>query len=323
MRRLTCLLAFSLVCSLSCQEQSNANQPKLSPAQVETQVLRLLNAGKQSDAETLLEQYVPVYRKNQRILFLTACCERSRFMIQEAAPVFAAVADLGTNTITGKCALHILYLDAKRDAHTHFEALQQLVEANTNDVMLRWMIAVECRSFNQNEEGVKHYQKLLEQWNPGPVLVHQTYGNLLDELHQYEEALTERRRAVELEPAGWSYQGLGNTLAALNRFSDANTAYAKSVELAPRRSAYWTSWAWSLSREKNFPEAIAKCEKATTLNPDDATAWKQWGYCLELQGKMDEALGKYKKALAIDSADEYTKARIKVVQGQLAVDEKR
>ena len=63
-----------------------------------------------------------------------------------------------------------------------------MVENHPADPLLRWMMAIQCRSRGDNEKGVVHFAKLLEQWSPGPVLVHQTYANLLDNLDQYEEA---------------------------------------------------------------------------------------------------------------------------------------
>ncbi len=306
--------------------QSLAEQPSLatqtplsiprSPAQIESRVLKLLGAGKQSDAEEYLDTYAPQHKNNQRVVFLLACCVRSRFMVREAAPIFAAVAEMGTNSVTGQCALQILYLDVRKDTEQHFDALRGLVESNPGDMMLRWMIAVQCRSFDKNEEGVTHYRKLLEHWSPGPVLVHQTYGNLLEELDKYDEALVERRKAVELEPAGWSYQGLGSTLSSLKRFKEADEAYAKSVELAPDNSSYWASWGWGLMQERRFPEAIAKCEKATSLNPKGYRAYSYWGRCLELQGNKPEAIAKYKRVLELNNNYKYAKERIQALEAE-------
>ncbi len=317
MTRICWLLIMTLVYCLPCLSQTKQPSARMSPVQIEARVFKLLSDGKQSDAEHLLESKVSVHRDNQRVVFLLACCLRSRFLVREAAPVFMAVADMGTNSIAGQCAIHILFLDAKKEIEKHFGALRDLVEKNPNDAMLRWMIAVQCRAFNRNEEGVKHYAKLLEQWTPGPVLVHQTYGNLLDELSRYEEALVERRKAVELEPAGWSYQGLGYTLASLNRFAEANQAYAKSVACDPDRSSYWVSWAWGLIREGKYPEAIGKCEQATTLDSKDYRAWSQWGRALELQGKFQDALVKYRKAVEINKAFEFANKRILEVEKQI------
>lgn len=318
MTRLVVSMILAIACCMPCLSQTTKKSPQQSPERLESQFLELLSAGKQSDAEKLLNTNIKNYKNNQRVVFLLACCVRSRFMVRDAAPIFKAVVNMGTNSPTGQCAFHILYLDAKKDSDQHFSALRDLAENNPDDLMLRWMMAVQCRTYDKNEEGCKHYAYLLKKWSPGPVLVHQTYGNLLDKLNRFEEALVERRKAVELEPAGWSYQGLGDTLVSLSRFKEANEAYSKSVELAPEDPSYWRSWARGLGQEKRYPEAIAKCKKALSINPKDYKALGSWGWYLEAQGKIKEAIEKFKEALAINSSYEYAKNHMKNLETQIA-----
>jgi tetratricopeptide (TPR) repeat protein len=181
------------------------------------------------------------------------------------------------------------------------------------------MMAVQCRNYDANHEGVFHYKKLYEIWNPGPVLVHQTYANLLDELERYDEALVERRKAVELEPAGWSYDGLGNTLTHLGRYDEADDAYARAIEFDPDSASHWTNWANEVIAAGEFSAGIAKCQKALHLDPNYSRAWDNWGHALELQEKLEEALEKYKKALSIDPSDQYARRRIEYVKKKLVV----
>jgi len=317
MRRSVFILILAALC-MPCFSQPLKKATQQSPEQIESQFLALLSAGKQSDAEELLNTNVKNHLNNQRVVFLLACCIRSRFMVRDAASVFSAVVNMGTNSVAGQCAFHILYLEARKDPDQHFSALLNLVENTPDDLMLRWMMAVQCATYEKNEEGCKHYAKLLEKWNPGPVLVHQEYGNLLDGLKRFEEALVSRRIAVELEPAGWSYEGLGYTLAGLNRFKESNEAYSMSVKLAPENPLYWRSWAWGLGQEKRYPEAIEKCKKALSLNPKDYKALGSWGWYLEVQGKNKEAIDKFKEALTINRSYEYAKNHLNDLEKQLA-----
>jgi tetratricopeptide (TPR) repeat protein len=308
--------ALLVVCTVSYAAESAKKPPELSPAKVEERFLGLLKEGKQAEAEELLSKYVRQYRDNQDVVFLYAACARSRFMVSEALPIFDVVADLGRDTPRGKCATYMLRLDTRRDVEENFASLSKLVDANPDDIVLRWMIAVQCRTLEKNEEGVTHYKKILEKWDPGPSLVHQTYGNLLDELHRYEEALVERRKTVKLEPAGWSYQGLGNTLTSMGRYQEANDAYRKCVELAPNHPEYWRCWGWSLLRQKDYVNAISRVEKAVALNPRDSKAYQYWGQCLENTGDKVGALDKYQKAVKLDPCNEYVLQRIEALTGE-------
>jgi superkiller protein 3 len=312
--RITLLFA-AFIFVASCARLLLAHAP--SSEEVNSRVLQLLDAGKQAEAEELIEKELQLLPREPRLLFLRACCARSRFQVADSLPLFEAVAKAAPKSSHGRCAALMVELDEGRDVERRFAELRPLVDENASDPMLRWMIAVQCRARGKSEEGVKHYKKLLQHWNPGPVLVHQTYGNLLDELGRFEEALVERRKAVELEPAAWSYQGLGNTLAALRRFHEANKAYAMSVELAPEGATYWRAWAWGLLKQGRLDDSIAKCERAIALDSTDYLVWTFWGNCLELQGKLQAAVAKYRRAIAISDAALEAKRRLAEVEKRL------
>ena len=281
-------------------EKPAAPEPK--PLNVEQQVLSLLGAGKQSEAETLLEDYALRENSSQRINFLAGCCKRSRFHVDESSYVFTIVADQDTNTVAGQCAIHLVYLDRHQDVDLHFNALLRLADENPDDPVVRWMAGVQCRALNRNEEGVRQYQKLLERWNPGPVLVHQTYGNILDAVGRYEEALAQRRIAVAQEQKSWSYVALANTLSLLNRFTEADEAFAAAIKLKPEDAKLWTEWAGALHRAARYDEAAEKCRQAIRVSDTEGKTWMIWGACLEMKGDVQGAVEKYKRAAALGDA---------------------
>ncbi|HEY1785812.1 MAG TPA: tetratricopeptide repeat protein [Pirellulales bacterium] len=245
----------------------------------EKQVLTLLAAGYQSEAEGLLLAQVRQFpqaqelvklvkaeqfeeadryrdanraelRAAQRTLFLFAAGCRSRFDIHGTTPIFHAVYGIDTSTPSGKCAWLVKRLDSanmkwasKQIVDDAFADFKKLADENPGDIFIRWMLAVECRTWDRNEEGVEQYKQILQQWNPGPALVHQTYANLLDELGRFDEALVERCKAVKMEPASWTYDGLGNTLKGLGRFQEANEAYVTALSMEPISLRYWIHWA--------------------------------------------------------------------------------
>jgi tetratricopeptide (TPR) repeat protein len=264
-------------------------------------LLALISDSKKSEAFNLVKQHAEVYAANQRLIFLHAACMRSRFEIEEAFPFFIMAAMAKEQTVIGQCAFRMFALDGLQAIRDNpkgvFADLEKMVDSHPDEIAVRWMLAVACRSYNRNEQGVIHYKKILEKWNPGPVLVHQTYGNLLDELKRFDEAIVERRKAIELEPAGWSYQGLGNTLDSLGRYDEASKAFAECIKFSPKSELYWTCWAKNAMFRKQYGEAIEKCEHAVKLDENFAPAWLYWGECLEKQGKKTEALKKYREAL--------------------------
>lgn len=312
----------------------------LSPQEIEKQVLENLQAGNQSRAESRLRSYIDRcpdladltaiiagfergsqteamillnkqrdrYRQQQRVLFLLAACARSHSSASVASVFFNVVVLTDERTACAQCAKTMIKLDPAKRVKTidqervdeYFAALATLADANPDDTMIRWMAAVACRTYDRNEEGIKHYEKIVTKWNPGPVLLHQNYANLLDEVHRYEEALVERRKAVGIEPGGWTYDGLGNTLVALKRYPEACEAHAKAVALDPDDPLYWCNWGWTLCSAKEYDEAVAKFSRALELDPKFVRALSGRGQVYVALKEPDKAIAECNKALGVD-----------------------
>ncbi len=290
----------------------------ISSSKAYDQVLEQLSVGKQESAEMILDALCQEHPNNQRLLFAKAVCARSRFWMNLSTPLMAEVLRMNPKSVEGQCAGHVLSMDSGKDFDGNFSGLSALVDKSPQNPLILWMLAVECRQHAKttgkhtySEKGAECYRKLLEQWKVGPVLVHQTYANLLsEELGRHEEALAHRRLAIQLEPAGWTFQGLGNTLVRLERYEEANMAFLKCAELSPQEAQYWRNWAWSLHLQKKPEASIAKCRKATELDPKDESAWTIWGDNLVELGRTAEAIAKYEQHMKYHPDDANISARL-------------
>jgi tetratricopeptide (TPR) repeat protein len=200
----------------------------------------------------------------------------------------------------------------RQDVAANYGALRVLARDHRERPLLLWMLAVQCRALGRSVEGCTYYEALLAAIEPatGPVLLHQTYANLLDEAGRSSDALPERELAVRLEPAGWSYQGLGNTLLNLGRYEEAEPAFERAVALQPNRAAYWVCWADCLNCLRKHDAAAEKARRAVDLKASGAMAWNIWGIALEQKGDLDGALEKYRSAINAERRDRegYTSA---------------
>jgi tetratricopeptide (TPR) repeat protein len=320
----------------------------------EPQFLALLAAGKQDDAERIIATELNRFptaqvivdelaadnvaqamltnlwhrselRAAQRTLFLQAACTRSRFDIERATPMFAAVGAINPQSPSGQCALIIVRLDSMPPTQANwpavkgdFAALGKLVEDEQEDMMLRWLLAIECRQWNLNAWGAEQYRQILERWKPGPALVHQTYGNLLDNLKRYDEALAERRITIQQAPAHWSYDALANTLTNLHRYDEAELAHVEATRLCRRCPQYWANWAITLNHACKPDEAIEKCRCALFLDPQNQDALWNWARALEAQDKPAEALVPYRRLEKILPDSNYLKRQIARLESDLA-----
>ncbi len=247
--------------------------PTTAPATAYERGLALLAAGKQADAEHLLADHLdregagdPTPSAAEEVFFL-AVCRRSRFEVEIALPLFRYVGEALHDSPHARAARLIAELDGgSPNPDVPFAELDRLSAQHPDDPMMLWMVAVQCRSLEKPAIGVERYKKLCQMWQPAPVLVHQTYANLLDDLDRCEESLIHRRIAVKLEPASWAYQGLGNTLTKLHRWKEADEAFIRCTTLDPYQRLYWRNWAYSMELRGDLAGARRMKAKAAALN---------------------------------------------------------
>ena len=185
------------------------------------------------------------------------------------------------------------------------------MKAHPENAAFDWLLAVECRNYNRNEEGVRAYEALGKHFKTGPSLFHQTYANLLDELGRSEEALPHRKLAVQLEPASWSFGGLAHTCVQLGRPADAADAYDQWLKLQPGSVAAWRGSATQRLLAKQPDKAVDAAHHWVDLQPKSAAAYALLGRSLAANRKISEAADAYKQAATLEpSNDNYASTAI-------------
>jgi len=288
------------------------------PAKALSEIMNMLSAGKQADAEEMLSVLVGAFPEDQPLAFAQAVCSRSRWAKSRAARQFQRVVRLAPSTVEGKCARYMLELDGRKMVEDNMNGLRILIQQNPKNPLLLWLMGMACQDDYKHtdkttyaREGERSYRALLKLWDVGPVLLHQTFANILTEqLDQKEEALKHRRIAVGLEPAGWTYQGLANTLGAMRRYDEADEAFQKLVEFEPSSARYWRDWALMLNHAGRNEDCIEKCRKSAELDPTYFKAYRTWAYALHSQGKLNDALDMCRKVISMNpnEFDMYEKA---------------
>jgi tetratricopeptide (TPR) repeat protein len=139
------------------------------------------------------------------------------------------------------------------EAVTAFEYLigeEKAREAKHQDELIRVPLATnEYRYFlatiqheaGRPEEALKLYREALEN-DIGLYMAHVQMANMLEQDHNYSEAITERQRAVDANPDDPSLvMDLGVTLGKAGRFADAEEALQRAEEANPRdaRILFW------------------------------------------------------------------------------------
>lgn len=286
------LLFSASLCSFA-QQTSTAGHPVGTSEKTFHTIFDRLATGDQAGTEMLLGLAIQQNPGDQRLSFFEMACIRSRFDLEDTVPWARRTVKMNPSTPEGLCANLVSRLDRQENIDENMNALQLLVAAHPDNPLIRWMLAVQCRAFDRQIEGIRHYRALCNQMKRAPVLVNQTYGNLLEEACLLPEALVYRRVAVEQEQQNWSLHALGLTLNKLGRYEEAASIMGKNME---GWRACGTMAGLALLKLNRPSEALAALEKAGEYNPRDCWAWLYKGQALEKLGRFSDAAEAFIKA---------------------------
>jgi tetratricopeptide (TPR) repeat protein len=143
--------------------------------------------------------------------------------------------------------------------------------------------------------------------DPNNISALNNYGNALNDLKRFEEALASFDRALQLRPdLAETHSNRGNALKELERFEEALGSYDRALALRPDYAEALSNRGNVLNALGRFEEALASCERALVLRPDSVQAHSNRGNALKDLKRFDAALGSYDRALALQA--NYTQA---------------
>lgn len=118
----------------------------------------------------------------------------------------------------------------------------------------------------------------------------------------FAAANKEFQRAIELNPnyATAHQQYANNTLSALGRFDEAISEGKRAVELDPLSSVINSDLGGDYLYAGRYDEAIAQFRKLLEMDPNYYFGHFLLGQALEMKGARDEAIAEYQKARALN-----------------------
>ena len=117
---------------------------------------------------------------------------------------------------------------------------------------------------------------------------------------EYEKAVSEYRRTLELDPTrDDAYGGLASVYARLGRLEEAELAYKQAISARPD---YWATYNWLglfYMKIAHYDNAAAMFSQVVALAPDSFTGYSNLGGVRVLQGRYPDAIPLLEKSLSI------------------------
>jgi superkiller protein 3 len=140
----------------------------------------------------------------------------------------------------------------------------------------------------------------------------------------YTAAISRLRLVIELDPNMMrAYNNLGLCYDSLGQFDEAIQNFTRAIELN-RKQEHPSAWpplnlAVSLIPLSRFDEAVARLHEALSYNPEFPQAHYELGLVLEKERKFEEAIASLQRAIELDPLypePHYTLGRIYQRQGK-------
>ena len=185
---------------------------------------------------------------------------------------------------------------------TETEEINQAIQQVTDQAELQSMYreAVILNNDHNYEEALKLKKRLVE-LAPENALYHYSLSVTLYQLKRYEEALEASRKALEAEPYNQEYISFrGVILHEMKRYEEAVQAARKALEFDPDNARYLNNMGIALHEMGCYEEALEASRRALELDPDNARYYSCIGVALYQLKRYEEALEASRKALEFD-----------------------
>jgi tetratricopeptide (TPR) repeat protein len=158
------------------------------------------------------------------------------------------------------------------------------------------------RGLHEYDKALDDYSKAieLEPMNPNTWNARGYCYNHLP-VPQPDKAFADLTKAIKLDPkSSQAHSNLGTALAKQGKLDEAVAEYHKAIELDPNNTWPHSNLGYALTKQGKLDEAVAECHKAIELEPNNALAHTNLGYALTKQGKLDEAIAEHRRAIELD-----------------------
>jgi len=178
------------------------------------------------------------------------------------ALAFIGMADAFWNlSIYGSVPASEVYLSAKNNTMKALAIDNTLAEAYAS--------LANIKAYERDWEGTeKAFLKAIE-LNPGFAAAHNLFGYHLMCMGRFEEAISELKRAIALDPYNMNYtRNLGRVFYCESRYDEAIAIFKGALEINPNLAYTHLSLGLVYMQMENYPESLKEIEKEKALSAE-------------------------------------------------------
>jgi tetratricopeptide (TPR) repeat protein len=214
-------------------------------------------------------------------------------------PSFRAVRTVAVSLLAVIVTLYVARTVVRnRDWRDQASLFERALEVAPNSAKVRFNLGGAYLEKGRYDDAMRELQASLAIYPS--ALLHRDLGTLYLRKAQPQAAITEYKKALELDPRdGAIYNDLGYVLLQQGSIEEAIQALETAVVLAPTLADAHYTLGRALAEQEHWPEAIAAYHEARRLKPDFVEAAYALGLALEASGEYRAAAQAFEQALRL------------------------
>lgn len=175
------------------------------------------------------------------------------------------------------------------------------IVAKDNKNKMGWLLLAFTYSDMDSTERAAAIFKDMSQKYPKDALIWAFYGNSMQTLKKYDEAIKAFRKALELQPDNESaLAGLAVIYEDQKQFVKCDSIYEVGIKRLPESAMLLNNYSYSLAeRGKDLQKAFELAQKAIQLESNNAAYLDTYGWVLYKMGKYKQATEYIKKSIEL------------------------
>jgi tetratricopeptide (TPR) repeat protein len=244
--------------------------------------------------------------------FLTAHKKQQDFARRWANTIYQSGEDAGAKEILklGEYLIGGLKVPAKEHRKAAAQMFSALLEYS--EIERQWLPYIFSRRGNlymlmkQYDDALADFNKAVE-LDPKSAWIFAHRGSTYKRMGCYDDALRDLSHSIELDSTYiYAYGQRADTYREMERYDDAFNDYGRALELDPNDAFYIYELGYTRQVMGNNTAALMEYKRAVEVSPDYAPAIAFCGHIHYKMGRYDDALKEFNRAIELESEDPFS-----------------